>query len=412
VGKKNFSMLLDDNVMFLTSEWFSHRGLVSFGSCVQAPCTRRAACARPAPRRCKGGLEARCRGPRQGMSWHAGQARPRCARRRQACRTRDRSRLPRKEARRLPAVHQALASAQRGIEALLAPCYLCLEVISEPSAPGTAASAPGLPAFWGALIFNCFLRTYSPIKKVVDERKGPKNNKRKWGDASFVQAARVHELQKGHHGTPVYSHEIISSESPALARAGEPRQAEARQPLRLLAKCKVSIHADLCKSFPALKRLPAQGLTLAVYQLARAGPAAYLPSEVVISRVQSAVVLKTNEILPTVRPLMCVVADAESGGKNSQGFEVLENFLASQDQLGLVALRSVETPACHNNQTSTFKRECEEVLLLHSSTSVLGREFLGDIDEKFAIAPKHLRAAFVHVSTMGKGPDAINAINL
>lgn len=230
----------------------------------------------------------------------------------------------------------------------------------------------------------------------MDERKGHKNNKRKWGDALFVQAARAHELQEGHHGTPVYSNEIITSESPA------------RQPLRLLAKCKVLIHADLCKSYPALKRLPAQGLTLAVYQLARAGPAAYLPSEVTLSRVESAALLKTKEILPTVRPLMCLVADAESGGKNSQSFEELENFLACQDQLGLVPLRTIETPACQNNQTSPYKRESEEIFLMHSSASLLCKEFLGDNGENFAIGPKHLRAAFVHVTSIGKGPDAIN----
>ena len=222
----------------------------------------------------------------------------------------------------------------------------------------------------------------------MDERKGPKNNKRKWGDALFVQAARALEVQKGHHGTPVYSDDILANNSPA------------RQPLRLLGKCRLSVHADLCKVHTALKRLPAQGLTLAVYQLGRSGgPAAFLPSEATASRMESATITKTDEIGTIIRPLMCVVAEGEGGGKNNEGFDVLEKFLASHDQVCLVTLRTIETPTCQNNQTSTFKREADEVLMLYSSTSTAVKEFLGQTDEEFVIGAKHLRAAFVFCPT-------------
>jgi len=231
----------------------------------------------------------------------------------------------------------------------------------------------------------------SPIKKAIDERKGPKNNKRKWGDASFVHAARALNLRQGHQGTPIYS-EMIASEGAA------------RQPLRLLAKCKLSVHADMVQAHPALKQLPAQGLMLAVYQLYPCGPAAYLPAEVTLSRVEPVSTLQTNGITTVNRPLMCVVADAADGDKNSAGFEVLEKALASPEQLGFLVLRTIETQACQNNQTSTFKREREEVLVLYSNAS---KECMGDADESLVIGCKHLGAAFVDTNPSGKTVDAI-----
>jgi len=237
----------------------------------------------------------------------------------------------------------------------------------------------------------------SPIKKALDERKGPKNNKRKWGDASFVHAARALRLRQGHQGTPVFSDEMLTTETTSNA---------ARQPLRLLAKCNLSVHADMLQAHPALKQLPVQGLTMAVYQLHPVGPAAYLPAEVTISRMEPASILQTNGIIPILRPLMCVVADAEAGAQNSAGFDVLEKVLSSPEQLGVLVLRTIETQACQNNQTSTFKREREEVIVLYSSTSKIATKEFQDDDEGIVIGGKHLRAAFVDTNPSGKSADS------
>jgi hypothetical protein len=235
----------------------------------------------------------------------------------------------------------------------------------------------------------------SPIKKPLEERNARgKNNKRKWGDASFVHAARALELREGHQGTPVYSNELLGSESPA------------RRPLRLLSKCRFSVDADIVKAHPALKQLPAQGITLAVYQLSSAGPAAYLPAQVKMSRVEPVSILRSSGIEPTLRPLLCVVADADGDGKNAAGFDALEKFLGAEEQLGFLVLRTIETQACQNNQTSTFKREREEIIALYSNASKLGKQHF-DADESLVISCKHLRAAFVSMPN-GKSHDAIH----
>lgn len=210
-----------------------------------------------------------------------------------------------------------------------------------------------------------------------------------------MHAARALELREGHQGTPVYSDELLASESPA------------RRPLRLLSKCRFSVDADIVKAHPALKQVPPQGITLAVYQLSASGPAAYLPAEVKMSRVEPVSILKSPSTLePTLRPLLCVVADADSGGKNTAGFDALEKFLGAQEQLGFLVLRTIETQACQNNQTSTFKREREEIIALYSNASKLGKQVFGT-DESLVISCKHLRAAFVSMAS-GKSPDAIN----
>ena len=225
----------------------------------------------------------------------------------------------------------------------------------------------------------------SPIKKALDERKGPKNNKRKWGDASFVHAARAFELGAGHGGAPVYSDELLAPESAS------------RQPLRLLATCNLSVHADVAAAHPTIKQLQTQKLALKVWQLEPCGPAAFLPGEVTVGQVQPASVMISGAIVPTIRPLMCAEADMSGGAKSSAGFDLLEKFLADDDLLALCKLRTVETQACQNNSTSTFKREHSEVIVLYTSSSKLGAEYLGDSGENTIIGKKHLRAAFVSV---------------
>lgn len=215
-----------------------------------------------------------------------------------------------------------------------------------------------------------------------------------------MTAARAVELGNVHQGMPIYSDDMMASESPA------------RQPLRLLSKCKFSVHADIVKAHPMLNQLPAHGLTLSVYQIYPAGPAAWLPSEVTMSRLEPVSILKTNSILPIIRPLMCVVADGDDGGTNTAGLDVLEKFLAghggAEERIGMLVLRTLETQTCQFNQTSTFKREREEVIAMYSSTSKVGKEFLGDLDENVVFGPKHLRAAFVDTNPTGKCADAIN----
>ena len=213
-----------------------------------------------------------------------------------------------------------------------------------------------------------------------------------------MHAARALELREGHQGTPVYSNELLVSESPA------------RRPLRLLSKCRFSVDADIVKAHPALKQLPVQGITLAVYQLSTAGPAAYLPAQVKMSRVEPVSILqdKSSAIAPALRPLLCVVADADGDGKNAAGFDALEKFLGAEEQLGFLVLRTIETQACQNNQTSTFKREREEIIALYSNASKLGKQhFSSGMDERLVISCKHLRAAFVSMPN-GKSHDAIN----
>ena len=232
-------------------------------------------------------------------------------------------------------------------------------------------------------------RVCSPIKKVNDERKGPKNNKRKYGDARFVHAAWAVELRQGHHSMPTYSDELIADESPT------------RQPMRLLSACSLSINPDLANAHPGLKSLNGHKIELKVWQLEQgAGPAALLPCEVTVSRIEPASVLRTNpdSILPVLRPLMCVVADRDRGGKKCAGFDVLENFLTAEDQLAFLKVRTVETQTCQQNQTSTFTRESEEIIALYSSSSKAGREHLGCNDENVLLKPKHLRAAFVNAN--------------
>jgi hypothetical protein len=45
-----------------------------------------------------------------------------------------------------------------------------------------------------------------------------------------------------------------------------------------------------------------------------------------MSRLEPVSILKTNSIVPIIRPLMCVVEDGDDGGTNTAGIDVLEEL--------------------------------------------------------------------------------------